>query len=115
MQPLSINLPPAVENNLFRIAVEAMTNAVRHAKPGSMELELVNSDTTLMLRITDDGTGFDPTDDPAKPGHFGVLGMRERARQLNASLEILSQAGAGTDVRLILLLTSTNPKKESEL
>lgn len=97
----STSLAPGVENEVFRIAIEAVTNALRHAKPRTLEIELRDSAGALLLRVRDDGAGFDPASAPAN-GHFGLVGMRERARHIGASLTIESTPAGGCEVRLVL-------------
>ena len=101
IQPLAAPLPPAVENNIFRIGVEAITNALRHGKPRVIEVRLQSENASVELLVRDDGAGFDPAN-LAAAGHFGVLGMRERARQMKADLEITTAPGSGCEVRLVV-------------
>jgi signal transduction histidine kinase len=101
IQPLTASLPPAVENNIFRIGVEAVTNALRHGKPHVIEVRLQSENASVELRVRDDGAGFDPAN-LSETGHFGVIGMRERARQMKADLEITTAPGSGCEVRLVV-------------
>jgi signal transduction histidine kinase len=86
--------------HLARIAEEAVTNAFKHARATRVDVELRPSGSQLVLRVRDDGAGFDP----AASGNrgFGLLGMRERMEQLRGSVEILSAPGKGTEVRAIV-------------
>ncbi len=85
------------EAGCFRVAQEAVTNALRHAKPNRISVELAAADGELVLRVTDDGAGFDP----AGSGEgFGLTGMRERAELLGGDLTITSTPGRGTAVAL---------------
>jgi len=86
---------------LYRVAQEALSNAVRHAGAGHIRVWLGGDERGLELRVSDDGPGFDL--DRTDPG-LGVAGMRERALLVGASLEIDSQRGMGTRVRLWLPL-----------
>ncbi|MEY3898811.1 MAG: hypothetical protein RLZZ214_4333 [Verrucomicrobiota bacterium] len=90
-----------VAMHLLRIAQEAVTNAARHATPREIRMRLEYGADSLTLEIRDDGTGFDPTA-PAPRGHFGVLGIRERANKLHATLSIESAPGAGTTIRVVV-------------
>lgn len=101
IMPPSVSLPPGSDNEIFRIAVEAISNALRHAKPDSIDLSLRDRDDRLLLIVRDDGAGFDPSAPPAN-GHFGLAGMHERARRIGAELIIESAAGRGTEVILSL-------------
>jgi signal transduction histidine kinase len=92
-------LDEAVENNLLRIAQESITNALRHARARRISAELSFEPARVELRISDDGIGFDPeTLDQLHAGHFGWRGIRERAEQIRAQVELKSQPGQGTTV-----------------
>ncbi len=92
-------LPSVVENNLLRIGTEAMTNAVKHAAARRIEVEIVFSPDDLRLTVNDDGKGFDTSRaSTLTGGHFGWLGMRERAGRIGAILVLESKPGAGTRV-----------------
>lgn len=92
-------LARATEDEVFRIAQESVANAIRHAGAGSLELRLRYRLESLALEIADDGRGF-TTQQVASmdEGHFGLTGMRERARLLGAELELRSEPGGGTRV-----------------
>jgi two-component system NarL family sensor kinase len=81
---------------LYRIAQEAVTNAVRHAGASRLDLRLSVGRERASLAVADDGRGFDPGQ-PA-PGRFGLVGMRERARLLGGELCVESGPGQGTTV-----------------
>lgn len=87
--------------HLLRIAQEAVANAARHARPRELRVRLEYAATAVTLEIRDDGCGFDPAA-PAPRGHFGVLGIRERANKLRASLTVESEPGAGTTIRVVV-------------
>jgi signal transduction histidine kinase len=93
------NLTGPVELHLLRIAQEAVANAARHAGAREIRVRLEHGVDAVTLEICDDGRGFDP-EAPAPRGHFGVLGMRERAAKLQAQLQVESAPGAGTLVRV---------------
>lgn len=82
---------------LYRIAQEAVNNAIKHAKPGEIVVELQLTDTIVKLSITDDGKGFDPEEESIKAGN-GLHNMRERASLMNGELTIESVIGSGTKV-----------------
>lgn len=82
---------------LLRIVREAVTNAARHARAGTVRVALSGGER-VRIRIADDGCGFDP--DAASGGH-GIVSMRERAAALGGALVIRSQPGAGTEVEVI--------------
>ena len=78
-----------------------MQNAFRHAQASQIEAEITYGEGLLRLRIRDDGKGIDPKHLVAgRDGHWGLPGMRERAEQIGAQLEIWSEVGAGTEVEL---------------
>ena len=90
-------LPPPVETNLLRIGQEAINNAVKHAQANRIDV-LLNFDTrSVRLSVRDDGRGFDPSKQIAD-GHFGLMGMRERAEQIGAVLTIDSAIERGTHI-----------------
>jgi signal transduction histidine kinase len=93
-------LAPQMENELLRIGQEAITNAARHAGARRIEVSLNFGERQVELAVTDDGAGFDPETAGAGAGRFGLVGMRERAAQLGARLEIRSAPGEGTRVAL---------------
>ncbi len=88
--------PLSVKEALYRIAQEALQNAVRHAHPGRLDVRLICSAEGVRLEVCDDGAGFDPSAD--HPGHLGLQSMRERALNLGGSLDIVSEPGCGTQV-----------------
>lgn len=93
-------LPPVTENNLLRIGQEAITNAVKHAHAKQLDVELEFADKEVSVRVRDDGRGFNPDRPPAGEGGFGLLGMRERADQMQGQFAVQSQPGRGTEVRV---------------
>ena len=84
---------------VLRILGEALTNARRHAEAERVRVRVWGSSDGLWVEVSDDGRGFD-TASPAPPIHRGITGMRERAEVLNGRLEIHSEPGVGTRVRL---------------
>jgi signal transduction histidine kinase len=99
-------LPAVTETNLLRIGQEAITNAIKHARPSRLLVELSFAADHVRLRVEDDGCGFEPPDGASANGTFGLLGMRERANKLGATLTLKSEPGAGTEISVILPLTS---------
>jgi signal transduction histidine kinase len=86
----------------LRIGQEAITNAIRHARAGRVELELRFDDRSLLLRVKDDGRGFTPGQADRHDGHFGLTSMRERALEIGAEFTVSSDAGVGTEVRALV-------------
>jgi PAS domain S-box-containing protein len=91
------SLPGEVENNLLRIAQEALTNAIKYAYASQIRVKLVYNQTQCILQIKDDGRGFGVGSIPLSGG-FGLLGMSERAERIGAQLTIQSQPGQGTEI-----------------
>ena len=81
---------------LYRIAQEALHNTVKHARAQSVGLRMTCVSKQITLEISDDGLGFDPTND--FPGHLGLGSMRERASSLGGTLRIYSSPGHGTRI-----------------
>ncbi len=98
--PMPDRPPQAVELACFRIAQEALTNAMRHSGAGRIDIVVEADWRELRLEVRDDGRGFDP----AHARGLGLLTMRERAQQLGGALEIDAAPGGGTRVRATLPL-----------
>lgn len=95
------HLSPAVEAAAYRVAQEAMTNAVKHAGPVVLSVLAGRRGPTFTLVVDDDGTGFDPSARAGARG-AGILGMGERAAALGGRLDLDSKPGHGTTVRLVV-------------
>lgn len=96
-------LPPGVENNLLRIGQEAITNAIRHSGAHHLSIVLAFRARGVELRVNDDGIGFDPAEShPSPQGGFGLSGLRERAGEMHARLDIDSAPGKGTKIGIIV-------------
>jgi signal transduction histidine kinase len=96
-------LDPDDEHQILRIAQEALTNALRHAEARRVWARVgveEDGDTTLVLRVTDDGRGFDPAARALRARRLGLTSMHERAASLGGSLTITSAPAAGTTVEL---------------
>ncbi len=91
-------LEPTLENSLFRIAQEAMTNACRHSQSAKVRVQLLQKGHEVMLEVRDWGIGFDPK--MGTENRFGLEGIRARSRLLGGKLRIASQPGQGTIVRV---------------
>jgi signal transduction histidine kinase/ligand-binding sensor domain-containing protein len=95
-----VPLPQELEQNVLRIAQEAVTNAIKHAEATRIWIHLYFGAASITLEVKDDGRGFDPSGVfLLAEGQFGLLGMRERAERLNGQLELTSAPGTGTQVR----------------
>ena len=91
-----------VRDEVYWIAREAIVNALRSAHATKVEVELSYRNADLRVFIRDDGRGFEPAvvDSGTRHGHWGIRGMKERARRIGATVEIWTGAGIGTEVSL---------------
>jgi signal transduction histidine kinase len=94
-------LNPIIRDELYLITREALRNAFSHARAHHIEAEITYGERAFRLRIRDDGEGI-PTQilEEGRPGHYGLSGMRERAKQVGGKLDFWSRAGAGTEIDL---------------
>jgi signal transduction histidine kinase len=90
--PLTVD----AEEHLYRLALEALNNAVKHAEATTLGVQVVAVDGVVEVCVTDDGRGFDGA---PHPGHLGLHTMRERAEAVGGILELVGRASAGTTVR----------------
>ena len=92
-------LPEELEQHLLRIAQEAVTNACKHGAPTKISIHLSMDNHRLAMSITDDGKGFDSSEAfSSSGGHFGLVGMRERAERLGGELLLSTERGRGTTI-----------------
>ena len=98
-------LAPVVENNCLRVGQAAITNATKHAQAKEIKVRLDYDEKFLRLIVTDDGRGFDPAQLSRSEGGFGLVGMRERATGMKATLDIRSAAGQGAEIQLCVPLS----------
>ncbi len=101
LAPGSIELPEEVEEGLYRIAQEALNNALKHAAPTSVTVRIQADGGRVTLEVSDDGRGVNPEEARDKGG-MGLVNMRERAERLGASFGLSSSPGEGTMVRVSL-------------
>jgi signal transduction histidine kinase len=104
--------PPEVELTLYRITQEGLSNVSRHAKASHASVIIHFNSQTTTLKVADDGRGFIIPESPAEfapHGHYGLLGMHERAELISAQLEIQSAPDRGTR----LLITLPSPEGEN--
>ena len=101
-------LPEVVEENLLRIGQEALANIIKHSKATDVEIDLQFDGQQVNLQVKDNGTGFDRQNAVGPhEGHFGLLGMSERARRLGGHFKIFSELGQGTMVRAEIPLNAS--------
>jgi len=96
-----VALPPVVEDELYRIAQEALNNALKHAAPTTVKVTVRAVDNHTSLVVQDNGRGFDPRC-AALEGGMGLVSIQERAEKLGGSLSIMSRPGEGTTVKIDL-------------
>ncbi|HYR23711.1 MAG TPA: PAS domain S-box protein [Chthoniobacterales bacterium] len=100
------NLDPEIQTTCFRIAQEAITNAVRHAGATQIDVDLRREDGSFRLQVHDDGRGFEMPSPQSQTIGLGLLGMKERAALVGGRTKITSAPGEGTTVDANLPLTS---------
>jgi signal transduction histidine kinase len=96
----SCAVPTDVEDTIFRVAQEALHNALRHADPKMIIVRLETCGDTVVLEVRDDGRGFDTTAESGAVRRLGLASMRERAERLGGTLVVSSEANVGTVVRI---------------
>ncbi len=99
-----VKIPPLIEDNLLRIGQESLTNAVKHAKPTRIKIELDSTPGKVTLTISDNGSGSESLE--SRPGHFGLVGMRERSVRIGGALSITRNSAGGCSVRVDVPLRS---------
>jgi ligand-binding sensor domain-containing protein len=97
-------LNPVIRDEVYRIGVESLRNAVRHANARRIEVDIRYSESGMELRIRDDGKGIDPAvlGQEHIAGHWGLRGMRERAKLIGGTFEVWSQLATGTEAELTI-------------
>jgi two-component system sensor histidine kinase UhpB len=104
----SERLPPAIETALFRIAQEALTNAIRHAQARTVHVRLRRTADQVSLEVRDDGIGLGAVPPPNDGEHLGLFGMRERARLLDGEFYAQPVSPSGTLVQVTLPYVSAS-------
>jgi signal transduction histidine kinase len=95
------DLHPILRDEVYAIAREAVRNAFRHAQAHDIEAQITYNGSSFQLRIRDDGKGIDAAIvAEGRAGHYGVPGMRERARRIGGKLDVWTGTGAGTEIEL---------------
>lgn len=100
-----VDLERGIEDHLFRILQEAVSNTLRHAKASTLDILLLERDGFVILRMMDDGVGFDVAE--SMPGSYGLQNMRERAEEVGGQVKIISIPGKGTrlEVKVPIIYT----------
>ena len=107
------NLDPEIQTTCFRIAQEAITNAVRHARSTQIRVDLSHENGNLRLQIRDNGTGFDAESAQAQTIGLGLVGMKERAALVGGRTRIMASRGNGATVDVTLPLMSQSENHHS--
>jgi signal transduction histidine kinase len=96
-------LHPAVRDDVYRIAREALVNSLRHSGARNIDVELEYGTRHLRIVVRDDGKGIEPDLlREGRGGHWGLSGIRERAGKLGGELALRSRVGAGTEIELVV-------------
>ena len=95
-----VAMPIATEDQLFRMIQELLSNTLRHAKASELEVYLNKVDQSILLRIVDDGIGFDIEQQKNKAGSYGLMNIRERVASLGGTLKIISFSNQGTSIEI---------------
>jgi signal transduction histidine kinase len=98
---------------LYRVAEEAVSNAIRHGEPTAVIVRLYPTSRSIVLEIRDDGKGFDVAQVEAVPKAGGIFAMRERMGLVNARLEVESTPGSGSCVRAYIPQVTARPEKSA--
>ncbi len=97
---LKSKLPDPIVETGLRIISEALTNVARHAQASHAWVRVEETEAQLCLEVRDDGQGFDP--EAVEAGHYGLLGMRERARLIGGTLDVVSEKESGATIKVCL-------------
>lgn len=112
-EPPDLHLEPGLANSVYRLVQEALTNVGRHAAATAITVKLQRGDDFLRIQVTDNGRGMDAEAMEA-PESLGIMGMRERMRNLGGELHILSAPGQGTTVQAVLPLRRQEDRPHAE-
>jgi signal transduction histidine kinase len=115
----SREMHPVVRDEVYRIGYEAIRNACQHSAATQLEIELTYGQD-LVLRVADNGVGIDSiVAGRGKDGHFGLLGMRERALRIGGKLTLVSSSASGTEIKLVvpgeIIFQKTGPARQTLL
>jgi signal transduction histidine kinase len=109
------DLHPILRDEIYRIAGEALRNAFRHAEAKQIEVELRYDVRQFRLRVRDDGKGIDAKllKEDGRPGHYGLRGMRERAKSMGGKLTVWSELDSGTELELTIPASNAYAKSSA--
>ncbi len=95
----TMSIPDPAKTAIYRIAQEALNNALRHSHATEVEVALIEVDDSIELTVRDNGAGFDTAHD--RPGHFGLKSMRQRAKSIDAQISFISEPARGSIVAVV--------------
>lgn len=95
-----VHLHSSIEDHLFRIVQELLSNTLRHAKAKELEVYLHRVNETILLRVVDDGVGFDMSENEEKVGSYGLKNIKERVDGMGGLLKVISFKGQGTSIEI---------------
>jgi signal transduction histidine kinase len=104
-------LPDDIALCLFRIAQEAMHNAIKHSGARTIKIQLKGDNDVIALKITDDGIGFDVSGAAGKG--LGLISMHERADTIGGTLKVVSRKGSGTRLQVTVPFRTPQPRASS--
>jgi len=107
-------LPAEVKYNLLCIVQEAITNSIKHSGARTIEVSLACSANDLRVSVRDDGRGMERGEGNGRAGHYGMIGMKERASQIGAELDLSSAPGQGTKVSVRMPVAPRGPLPSHE-
>jgi len=107
-------IAPSCHEHVLRVVTEGLGNIARHAQARQVWLRTFQQESMLTIEIRDDGSGFDLSREATRPGHYGLLGLRERARLVGGRLEIESAEGRGTTLRFTLPIAQVTVSRQEE-
>jgi len=104
------------EHHMISIGTEALTNAVKHGRASSVRIDIAYGQELVTLRVADNGRGFDPSSiQPDNQQCYGLIGMRERAHEMGAGINIQSQPGQGAIISVELPMSASPPTQRGEV
>ncbi len=106
-----LSIPNSIEDQLFRVIQELLSNTLRHAKAEELEVYLNLIDQNILLRVIDDGVGFDPELQQKKAGSYGLMNIRERITGVGGTLKIISFKNQGTSIEIKIPLLKEVPDR----
>ncbi|MDN6664587.1 MAG: sensor histidine kinase [Tetragenococcus koreensis] len=105
-----LKIPRHIEDQLFRVVQELLSNTLRHSKANELEVYLHLIDQNILLRVVDDGVGFNP-DQKEKAGSYGLRNIRERIAAIGGTVKVISFKGQGTSIEIKIPLIKEGFKK----